>query len=111
VCLLEEIKFHDELNETVGREELSRSLRTEGEESTPLHDERIIAVCGPHPNYALSHTNEISQMEYSHFETTSQRRLSHYVERFTVEKCPMRYESIGRHPRHGDTASTKRQGT
>ena len=37
--------------------------------------------------------SEMSQME------RSRCILNRYVERFTVEMCPMRYESIGRHPR------------
>ena len=45
------------------------------------------AVC------TLSHTSEMSQLE------SSRCILNRYVERFFVEKCPMRYESIGRHTR------------
>ena len=55
-------------------------------------------------NCTVSPTSEMSEVECSHSEVSSRRCvLNHYVERFSVEKCPMRSKSIGRHPRYGDT--------
>ena len=50
-------------------------------------------------------------VERDHVYSICIQTLNRYVERFIVEKCPMRYESIGRHLGYSDTASTKRQRT
>ena len=56
------------------------------------------------PNCTVSPTSEMSQMECRHSEASSSRcAQNHYVEKFTVEKCPMRSMSIGRSPCYGDT--------
>ena len=58
-------------------------------DTVPLHDERIMTV-REEPSLHVNPTSEMSQME------RSRCILNRYVERFNVEKCPMRYESIRR---------------
>lgn len=68
------------------------------------------------PNCTLSPNSEMSQMEYSYFETSSLRYiLSRYVERFIVEKfCDeirVNWKTSALLGHRGLIASTKRQGT